>query len=61
MPVYNVFWKAIQPNGSSRSGGKTVTASTILLAENQAKAKVQQKWPQATIVITDIKQRNAIT
>ena len=57
MPVYNVFWKAIQPSGSSNSGGETVTTSTPSLAESQVKAKIQQKWPNATIVITDVKSR----
>lgn len=39
MPVYNVYWKAIQPNGSSNEGGKTVTASTPLLEKNGVRKK----------------------
>lgn len=57
MPVYNVYWKAIQPNGSSNEGGKTVTSTSTSLAEGVVKAEIQQKWPNATIVITEIKER----
>lgn len=57
MPVYNVFWKAIQPNGSSNSDGKTITASGVSEAKATCKAEAQSRWPKATIVITDVKER----
>lgn len=57
MPVYNVYWKAIQPNGSSNEGGKTVMTSSPPLAEGMVKAEIQQKWPNATIVIKEVKER----
>ncbi|NVZ10973.1 hypothetical protein HW932_17080 [Allochromatium humboldtianum] len=57
MPVYNVYWKAIKPNGSSHTGGKTVIAHNPWMAENQVKAEVQQRWPDANVFVTDIKER----
>lgn len=57
MPVYNVYWKAIQSSGGSNSGGKTVTASTSSLAKSQIKAEVQKQFPNATVVITDVTER----
>lgn len=57
MPVYNVYWKAIKPNGSSHTGGKTVIAHNPWMAENQVKAEVQQRWPDANVFVTYIKER----